>query len=340
MAAGAKLGHGRFTLVRPLGSGAVGAAWLARDDQLNGEVALKLLVPALAHDPAAVEDLRRETIKSRKLCHPNIVRTYELLQHETEPAFIVLEFVDGVPLNVFKDGQANQTIRWDYLERLVRQICSALAHAHDAKIVHRDIKPANLILNTRGQVKLADFGIAATAANTLGHVTTNMGNTGTPIYMSPQQMEGRPPRPADDIYSLGATLYELLVSQPPFHFADGLPNDGGIAAKVRTMPAKPIEQRQSELGITNPVPRHVATAIMACLAKEPAARPASVKAFAATLGLGELEAAAVSASPAETAVPVALPGPSDLQRGLWTGLAGVAFLGALVLLITKLLASK
>ncbi|NBQ43761.1 MAG: hypothetical protein EBU23_15170, partial [Mycobacteriaceae bacterium] len=111
-------------------------------------------------------------------------------------------------------------------------------------------------------------------------------------------------------------------------------------AKVRTMPAKPIEQRQSELGITNPVPRHVATAIMACLAKEPAARPASVKAFAATLGLGELEAAAVSASPAETAVPVALPGPSDLQRGLWTGLAGVAFLGALVLLITKLLASK
>ncbi len=105
--------------------------------------------------------------------------------------------------------------------------------------------------------------------------------------MSPQQIEGRPPRPTDDIYALGATLYELLVSQPPFHANDGLPHIGGLSAKVRTVPAKPLEQRQGELGINNPVPPRVAATIMACLAKEPEDRPASIKAVAAGLGLAE-----------------------------------------------------
>ncbi len=338
--AGAKLGHGRYTLVRPLGHGAVGAVWLAHDEQLGEEVALKVLVPALAHNPAALVDLRRETVKSRKLAHPNIVRTYELFQHENEPAFIVLEFVDGVVLSALKERQENKCIRWDYLQRLARQMCAALAHAHEQKIIHRDIKPANLMLNTQGNLKLADFGLAATAANTLGNVTTHMGNTGTPRYMSPQQIEGRPPRPTDDIYALGATLYELLVSQPPFHANDGLPHIGGLSAKVRTVPAKPLEQRQGELGINNPVPPHVAATIMACLAKEPEDRPASIKAVAAGLGLAETPntpAAPAQAAPRTTAGKQA---PLSFQRGLLLGLAVAAAVLVLALLAIKFMAGK
>lgn len=340
----AKLGYGRYTLSRLLGHGAVGAVWLARDEQLGEEVALKVLVPALAHNPAALDDLRRETIKSRKLAHPNIVRTYELFQHENEPAFIVLEFVDGVALNALKERQENKCIRWDYLQRLARQMCAALAHAHDQKIIHRDIKPANLMLNTQGNLKLADFGLAATAANTLGNVTTNMGATGTPCFMSPQQMEGRPPRPADDIYSLGATLYELLVSQPPFHSGDGLPNEGGIVVKVRIVPAKPLDQRQAELGINNPVPHRVAVTILACLAKEPADRPASIKAVAEGLGLTEppdSRPAPVPTAPAAAVPPVADPKAAPgFHRGLFIGLAVAAVVAVLALLAIKLMAGK
>ena len=338
--AGAKLGQGRYTLVRPLGHGAVGAVWLAHDGQLGEDVALKVLLPALAHNPSAVDDLRRETVKSRKLAHPNIVRIYELFQHENELAFIVLEYVDGVPLKALKERQENKCIRWDYLQRLARQMCAALAHAHEQKIIHRDIKPANLLLNTQGNLKLADFGLAATAANTLGNVTTHMGNTGTPVYMSPQQMEGRPPRPTDDLYALGATLYELLVSQPPFHSGDGLPNAGGIAAKVRTVPAKPIEQRQAELGITNPVPPHVASAIMACLAKEPDARPASAKALADALGLAETPTSSAPPAPVPAAVPDAKASPPGFHRGLFIGLAVALAVAVLALLAIKFMAGK
>lgn len=340
---GTKLGYGRFTLTCPLGHGSMGAVWRARDEQLAEDVALKLLVPTLAHNPAAVADLRRETIKSRKLSHPNIVRTYELFQYENEPAFIVLEFVDGVPLSTLKDRQDNRCIRWDYLQRLARQMCAALAHAHEQNIIHRDIKPANLMLNTQGNLKLADFGIAATAANTLGHVTTHMGDTGTPRYMSPQQMEGKPPKSTDDIYSLGATLYELLVSQPPLYMGDGLPEAGGLAMKVRTVPAKSLEQRQAELGINNPVPPHVSAAIMACLAKDPNQRPASAKALAEALGLAETprQAPAPTPAPRPAPSPVVEPnGARGFHRGLLIGLAAGAVGAALALLAIKFMVGK
>ena len=299
-----------------------------------------------AHNPAAVDDLRRETVKSRKLSHPHIVRTYELFQHENEPAFIVLEFVDGVSLHALRERQENRCVRWDYLQRLARQMCAALAHAHEQKIIHRDFKPANLMVNTQGNLKLVDFGIAASAANTLGQVTTNMGNSGTPRYMSPQQLEGKPPRPTDDIYSLGATLYELLVSQPPFHPEDGLSHPGGLIAKIRTVPPKPIEQRQAELRINNPVPPHVAAAIMACLAKDPDERPTTAKAVAAAMGLGEPEnvtakpvpnGQAATASVMHSVAAKASPG---FQRGLTIGLAVAALIAALALLAIKLMAGK
>lgn len=284
---GKTAGDGRFTLVRRLGQGSLGVVWLARDERLGQEVALKMLPDVLAHDPAALQDLQRETAKSQKLSHPNIVRIFELFRFEQEPAFITMEYVEGMPLHLLKASQEHKCLRWDYLARLAGQMCAALEHAHERKVVHRDFKPANLILDAGGNIKLADFGLAATAANTFGQVTSNMGATGTPCYMSPQQMEGRPPKPADDIYSIGATLYELLVSEPPFHAADGLRDAGNIFDKTRAIPAKPPEQRMMELDINNPIPTGVSAAIMACLAKDPSERPSSATVLAERLGVGQ-----------------------------------------------------
>lgn len=269
----------------------MGSVWLARDEQSGEDLALKMLAPALAFNPGALDSLRRETIKSSKLSHPNILRIHQLFHSRNEPAFISMEFTGGEPLCALKERQEKKCFRWDQLEQLTRQMCMALEHAHEQKIIHRDFKPSNLMVAPSGTLKLTDFGVAATAANTLGQVTSNMGTTGTFCFMSPQQMEGRPPKPTDDIYSLGATLYELLVSQPPFHAFDGLQDAGTIFNKVRTITPKPLEQRLAELGIINPVPPGVSSVILACLAKDSAARPQSARSVAELLGLSEVAVA-------------------------------------------------
>lgn len=301
LAAGSKVGGGRFTLIRQVGKGSMGSVWLARDEQAGEEVALKMLAPALTFNPAALDSLRRETMKSSKLSHPNILRIHQLFHSRNEPAFISMEFTGGDPLCALKEQQEKKCFRWDQLEQLARQMCAALEHAHEQKIIHRDFKPSNLMVAPTGTLKLTDFGVAATAANTLGQVTSNMGTTGTFCFMSPQQMEGRAPKPTDDIYSLGATLYELLVSQPPFHAFDGLQDAGTIFNKVRTIAPKPLEQRLAELGITNPMPPRVSTVILTCLAKDPASRPPSARAAAELLGVLK----ATDAPPANDQKPVA-----------------------------------
>jgi len=101
----------------------------------------------------------------------------------------------------------------------VRQLCAALDYAHGEKIVHRDLKPANLMLDSSGRLKLADFGLARLAHDSMTRLTGITFPGGTLGFMSPQQADGRPPQPSDDIYSLGATLYDLLTSRPPFQQA-------------------------------------------------------------------------------------------------------------------------
>lgn len=201
-APGASVGAGRFTLLRQLGRGGMGVVWLARDERLREEVALKFLTPEVAHDASALEDMRRETLKSRKLSHPNIVRIHDLFEAVEEPAFISMEFIEGKPLSAHKAQQPERFFTWDYLKPLVRQLCDALDYAHRSKLIHRDLKPANMMLDGEGNLKLADFGIAATVADSMSRVTRNVGLSGTPAYMSPQQIDGEAPRATDDIYAL------------------------------------------------------------------------------------------------------------------------------------------
>src|SRR5689334_21277358 len=212
IAAGQSVGGGRFVLQRCLGQGGMGVVWLADDRLLREPVALKFLPNSVALDPAALAGLRRETARARRLTHPNIVRVHDLIDPPNEPWFICMEWVDGSNLHAVQGRHPAGVLRWDYLEPLMRQAAGALEYAHGEGIVHHDIKPSNLLLQGADRLKLADFGLARLLAQPLsrpGHAAGDPPGPagGTLEYMSPQQADGRPPHPADDIYSLGATFY-------------------------------------------------------------------------------------------------------------------------------------
>jgi WD40 repeat protein len=271
------VGNGRFTLVRLIGRGGMGVVWLARDESLREEVALKFLPPEIRFDAVALDDLRRETARSRKLTHPNIIRIHDIFKDERE-AFISMEFVDGPNLSDLRLAQPERVFTWSYLEPLVKQLCEALDYAHNEKVIHRDLKPANMMLDSRGRLKLSDFGIAAQISDSATRVSViRHGQSGTVTYMSPQQMDGKLPQVSDDIYAFGATLYELLTSKPPFFTGD-------IAHQVRNFIPQPIDERLAELGIENDVPPAVAALVMACLGKSPDQRPPSARAMAEWIG--------------------------------------------------------
>lgn len=244
----------------------MGVVWLAQDERLDELVALKFVPSQLRFDATAIASLRRETLRSRKLSHPNIIRVHDLHEPEGEDAFIAMEFVDGQTLSALRLRQPNGFFSWEQLSPLVKQLCDALDYAHGEKIVHRDLKPSNLMLDANGRLKLADFGIATVISDSLTRVTGTSG--GTPVYMSPQQMNGQPPQPTDDIYSLGATLYELLTGTPPFH-------SGQIVHKVLHNHPTSLGERLAENGLQNDVPAEVEAMIMTCLAKEREQRPQS-----------------------------------------------------------------
>ena len=275
-AAESKVGHGRFTLKKILGQGGMGTVWLAQDNHLQESVALKFLPPQIRFDPAAISMLRKETSRSRKLSHPNIIRSHDFHQHEGEDPFIAMEYVEGHTLHALRFQQPREIFSWDKLTPWTRQLCDALDYAHSEKIIHRDLKPSNLMLDTGGRLKLADFGIATVISDSVTRLSGNI--AGTPLYMSPQQMDGKAPQPTDDIYSLGATLYELLTGTPPFH-------TGQIVHQVLHNEPEPPSERLAEFKLHNEIPPDVEAMIMACLAKDAARRPQSARAVADWIGL-------------------------------------------------------
>jgi len=306
-AAGQKV-FGRYTLVRLLGRGGMGVVWLARDEKLEQDIALKFLPEMIAHDPVAVNDLKRETRRSLQLTHPHIVRIHDFVE-DSRLAAVSMEFVDGASLSLRRLEQPGQVFEPSQLQGWVQQLCEALEYAHGkAKIVHRDLKPANLMVDANGDLKVADFGISATLSDTTTRVSKQASSSGTPVYMSPQQMMGEKPAATDDIYSLGATLYELLTGKPPFY-------SGNILLQVQNKVPPSIAARREELGVTvagagGPgIPTAWEEAIAACLAKQPQDRPQSAAEVWRRLGGGavagseEREASRAEPEQSEPSIP-------------------------------------
>ncbi len=294
LASGFLVGGGRFSLLRELGRGGMGVIWLAHDERLNAPVALKFLFQSVRENSVAIKNLRQETMKSRMLSHPNIIRIYDLYEAPEEPAFISMEYVDGPSLWVLRARQPKGCFSWELLKPIVKQLCAALEYAHGENVIHRDLKSANMLLDDRQRLRLADFGIAARFVESPTNDTGVRLTTGTISYMSPQQIDGAVPRVTDDIYALGATLYELLSGHPPFYQND-------IAYQVRNVLATPLSERLADLELEDNVPLPVTAMIMACLSKDPGKRPQSTQAVAEWIGLTE----------AQVFVPVVVPLPGS-----------------------------
>lgn len=349
---------GRFTLKRLLGRGGMGVVWQAHDESLNRDVALKFLPERVALDREAIGDLKRETRRALELTHSRIVRIYDFVQ-DAQSAAISMEYVDGASLTALKLGKPEGHFEVEELRPLAGQLCEALTYAHgEAKVIHRDLKPSNLMVNSRGELKITDFGISAKLADLglagtltafgpdtpINESTTpaaSTGSSGTPVYMSPQQMMGEKPTVADDIYSLGSTLYELLTGKPPFY-------SGHVIAQVQEKVPPTIAERRKELGITGgePIPAAWEKTIAACLAKKPTQRPKSAAEVAARLRIsdsGMRDETKGSAVESPSSQKPTAPGADDQSSKaksrkpkllLLAALAGLVLLGAAALILS------
>jgi len=218
----------QLEILEPIGHGGIGAVYKARQTKLDRLVALKVIRPEAATDVSFAERFTREARTLARLDHPYIVSVHDFgevelsSESDTESStlyFFVMEFVNGANLRQMIDSQE---LTPEQAVTIVPQICEALQYAHDEGVVHRDIKPENILVNRRGEVKIADFGLAKLSAN-LDDVFTLTGTNqvmGTPRYMAPEQMEGS--HGVDhraDIFSLGVVFYEMLTGQiPAGHF--------------------------------------------------------------------------------------------------------------------------
>ncbi len=263
---------GRYVLRQVLGRGGMGIVWLAWDEKLEEDIALKFMPEMVRLDDVGIQDLKRETRKSLKLTHANIVRIRDFVE-DTNSAGIAMEYIDGPTLSSFRLQQPGGVFAPEQLTEWVCQLLRALEYAHDHEgIVHRDLKPANLMINSKGQLKIADFGISSSVTDSVSRMSMRAGTSGSPPYMSPQQVMGDPPQATDDIYSVGATIYELITGKPPFF-------RGNIYAQIKESVPPPMTQRLGELqeGTVEAVPEFWEVLVARCLAKDPGERPQSAR---------------------------------------------------------------
>jgi non-specific serine/threonine protein kinase len=202
----------RFSLIRPLGEGAMGQVWLVRDLELEVDIAIKALNPRFLELPGRIELLKNECRNTRNLSHPNIVRVFDF-HRDAQGVFISMEYIDGQDLAAYRRNFQHRNdveMIW-FLE----PIAKALSYAHQTGLVHRDIKSSNILIDKHHTPHLTDFGIAGVFKS--GSDALDITTGGSLYSMSPQQLDGRPPQPADDIYAFGILMYELLAGHPPFY---------------------------------------------------------------------------------------------------------------------------
>jgi hypothetical protein len=265
---------GRFRIIRFIAGGGMGEVYEAEDQELRERVALKIIRPEVLVQPSAVARFKREVHLARKVTHPNVCRIYDLFRHRSEggsapgdTVFISMELLKGKTLSIHLEGVGRMSVG-DALP-LLRQMASALAAAHAVGIVHRDFKPANVVLvGAAGQENLrpvvTDFGLAlqSLVLNDGVSLTTDQGLMGTPAYMAPEQIEGRPATPASDIYAFGLVIYEMVTGARPFQ------GDTPISAALKRLSERPTPPRKFQPRLSSAWE----SAILRCLEREPSKR--------------------------------------------------------------------
>lgn len=316
----------KFHLLARLGEGGNGVVYRAFDTVLQRAVAIKLLPRHHAGNEIAGARFLREARAAAGINHPHVVAVHAIEEHDGE-WLLVMEYLPG--------GSAEDRLRaagrlaWREATRIVRDACRGLAQAHAVGLIHRDIKPSNILLTADGLAKLADFGLAKNPAEVNRALTQPGSVVGTPLFMSPEQCRNEPLDERSDLYSLGATYFNLLTGRPPFD-----------AAGVGLFIAHCTQRAPDPRSLAGDVPPACAAIVLRALAKEPADRYSTAHALLADLDavLGPQAAEAAPPGTAQPGAPVAqqeiatrqapaLPRPARRRR--W--LAGLAVGGLLLL---------
>ncbi len=269
---------GTYRLVRELGEGGMATVWLAEraDGTLQRQVALKL--PRMGWARGLAERMARERDILAGLEHPHIARLYDAGVTDEGRPYLAMEFVDGQPIDRYCAlRHADLATRL----ALFLQVCEAVSHAHARLVVHRDLKPSNILVTHAGSVRLLDFGVAKLLEGE-GRVDTGLtqfhGRAFTPDYASPEQVRGEALGTASDVYSLGVVLYELLASERPYRVARDTP--AALEEAVLDAEVPPASSRVSDRRLARALRGDLDTILAKALRKRPAARYASVDAFA------------------------------------------------------------
>lgn len=286
----------RFRVDAYLGSGGMGVVYRVWDIQRNVPLAMKVLHADLADDPTAFKRVQREAQALQELAHPNIVPFYGMFQADGF-TFLIEQYVDGPTLEATLRQQHNQPMQPYQTLIYLKALCAALGYAHNRGFVHCDVKPGNVMIDRGGNIFLTDFGIARHAHST----TTTMGAVGTPAYMAPEQIMGKPVVPATDIYALGVVLFKLATGHRPYTVMSP-----GSDSQSQTPPEGPayahlIQPVPNPLDINPNLAPAFANVIMTTMAKEPGAR------YQSTMELLDAACASVGLTPAQIPTRVSLP---------------------------------
>jgi tetratricopeptide (TPR) repeat protein len=248
---------GRYEIIEELGAGGMGKVYRAHDTKLNEEVALKLIKPEIAVDKRTVERFHNEIRNARKISHPNVCRTHDLGE-AGKILYLTMEYIRGEDLKSLL--HRTKALAVGSAVSLGRQIAEGLAEAHKQGIVHRDLKPGNIMIDKEGQAKIMDFGIARSLSG--GGMTGEGAIIGTPEYMSPEQVEGKPADARADIYALGIILFEMVTGHVPFEGETPF----AIANKHKSEPP-PVPKK-----LVPQLPEGLNKLILRCLEKDKAKR--------------------------------------------------------------------
>lgn len=329
---------GPYEILEELGRGAMGVVFRGFDPGISRPVAIKVIRPQHFASEEQTEEtslrFAREANAAGRLSHPNIVIVYQL-GHDRGYQYMAMEFVDGVSLNKMMSGGVAMDA--EIALGLLRQIAAALDYAHAQGIVHRDVKPANILVRTDRVVKIADFGIAHIASQTL----TQQGMTlGTPAYMSPEQIRGSKIDGKSDQFALAVLAYQMLAGQRPFE----APSEQGLILEIISSEPKSIHVANAAL------PAACDAIFRRAMSKEPSERYPTCAEFVQSLSSAILEPqTAVAPEPLATAVtratasaPMAAPAaaaaaPAQASKSIWIawGVAAIAVCAALGVFLTR-----
>jgi serine/threonine-protein kinase len=274
-APGAIIG-GRYRLVSMLGRGGMGEVYRAEDLTLDQPVALKFLPDGVASSDARLAQFHNELRVARQVSHKNVCRLYDLGDAGGH-RFLTMEYVDGEDLSssLRRFGRMPP----DKAVQIARQLCAGVAAAHERGVLHRDLKPANVMLDGNGDVRITDFGIATAAADVGAAIA------GTPQYMAPELLAGKPASIKSDLYALGLILFEVFTGKRVF--------EGKTLAELRQLHETPLQTTPS--AIVHDLDPAIERVILRCLEKDPERRPASALTVAASLPGADPLAAALAA---------------------------------------------